>query len=266
MNIEYLREFIEVGMSLNLSKVAKDLHVSQPSLSKHIAALEQECQTPLINRSPSRIQLTVAGEALFEEAYRLVAQHDQAITRIRSLRDVQRLRIGGLYESAAVLALLNKALALVNEKETTLAISYQNHRHNSPSELLDAGRIDIAITILDDMAEIGGEYEAIPLLHDPMICLVSENHALAQQDVISVKDLDGQTILKPVGTHSAEHGRSTVKSIFERRTPCGATDVRALHFRADHRSQRGRRVHHGAVHAGHPSLLQQPESTSLQGG
>lgn len=216
VNIEYLREFIEVGLSLNLSKAAKSLHVSQPSLSKHIAALEQECHAQLINRSPTRIQLTVAGEALFEEAYRLVAAHDNAVARIKSLKHVNRLRIGGLYESATILALVNQAVALVNAEEPVLAVSYQNHRHNSLRELLDANRIDVAITILADGSEIREGLAGMPLLHDPMICLVGDDHPFAQRESISILELDNQTILKPVGSHSTEHGRSTVEKLFRR--------------------------------------------------
>lgn len=216
MNIEYLREFIEVGMSLNLSRAAKALHVSQPALSKHISALEQECQTELIKRSPSRIQLTVAGETLFEEAYRLVAQHDQALNRIRALKNVERLRIGGLYESAAIIALINRAVSDVNAEEPKIAVSYQNYRHSSLGELLESGRIDVAVTILADADELEEGLACIPLRNDPMVCLVGERHPFAHRETISIYELEGQTILKPVGSHSTEHGRSTVQKLFHR--------------------------------------------------
>lgn len=216
MNIEYLREFIEIGLSLNLSKAAKTLHISQPSLSKHIAALEQECQTPLLNRSSSRIQLTAAGEALFEEAHDLVRRHDRALERIMSFKHVNMLRIGGLFDSGKMINLINRALADVNATTNSISVSYQNYRHKPLSELLDDSKIDIAITILGSESEIGESRQGLVLARDPMVCLVGTTHPFATCEKIHVQDLNNQVILQPVGSHSAEHGRSTVRGIFAR--------------------------------------------------
>lgn len=216
MQVDYLREFVEVCMSLNLSKAARSLHVSQPSLSKHVAALEKECKTPLLTRSSSRISLTPAGQVLLEEAIKLIRMHDEAIARIQSLKNVSVLRIGGLFENANSIALVNRALAQVNAEEFTVSVAYQDYRHRPQSELLNASKIDLAITILSDNEEIGEGLERVFLFRDPMICLVKESHPLAQRDKLHIADLDGQSILQPVGSYSSEHGRSTVNDIFMR--------------------------------------------------
>jgi hypothetical protein len=49
-----------------------------------------------------------------------------------------------------------------------------------------------------------------------MVCLAKEGHLLTQQNVIRIQDLASQTILQPVGSYSTEHGRSTVRSIFQK--------------------------------------------------
>ena len=213
VNIEYLREFIEIGLTLNLSKAARTLHISQPSLSKHIAALEKEAQTPLLSRSASRIQLTPAGQALFEEAYDLVRRHDQMVARIRSYKEVCQLRVGGLYDSGRIIGMMNRALAKVNAEQTRVSLSYQNYRHKSLGELLGEDRIDLAILMLSRSDERRPDYEQVFLGKDPMVCLVDASHPLYTRDKLSIADLDGQTIWQPVGSHSAEYGRSTVSDI-----------------------------------------------------
>lgn len=216
VNIEYLREFIEIGLNLNLSKAARILHISQPSLSKHIAALEQECQVPLLNRTASRIQLTAAGQALFEEAYDLVRRHDATVERIRAYKDVRQLRIGGLYDSGRIIGLMNRALAAINANGTTASLSYQNYRTKPLAELIDGDKIDIAITILADSDEPSPEHEKVFLGRDPMVCLVDGGHPFASRTALSIADLDGQVIWQPVGSHSAEYGRTTVRDILLR--------------------------------------------------
>ena len=41
MNIDFYREFIVLGRCLNFTEAAEKLHITQPALSKHLAALEQ---------------------------------------------------------------------------------------------------------------------------------------------------------------------------------------------------------------------------------
>lgn len=216
MNIDYLREFIEIAMSLNLSKAAKNLHVSQPSLSKHVAALEQECKAELLKRSTSRVQLTYAGQVLFEEAVRLIRLHDGALEKIAALRDVVTLNVGGLCKNARVIALINRAMSALNDPVPRFSVAYQDYRHQSPCNLLFAGKIDLAFTILGQGEQPPAGLGATPLFRDPMICLVKAGHPLAARERLHVADLEGQTILQPVGSYSSDHGKVTVGQIFAR--------------------------------------------------
>lgn len=214
-DVAYLKEFIEVALTLNMSKAAKSLYVSQPSLSKHIAALEQECGAALFKRSGSRMQLTPAGQHFFEESFKLVQIYDEMIAKIRTLKDVVTLRVGGLYNSSTVIALVNAALARVNADAVTTTVAYQDYRHRSYAELLLEGRIDVAFTFLEGDSPPCG-LEGAFLFCDPMICLVKGGHPLADRERIHVVDLAKQTILQPVGSYSTEHGRQIVHGIFAR--------------------------------------------------
>lgn len=216
MNIDYLREFIEVGLSLNLSKAAKTLHVSQPSLSKHIAALEQECGTTLLKRSTSRVQLTLAGQTLIEEALKLIRLHDGALKKIASLKDVVTLNVGGLCKNALIIALINRTLAELNEPAPTVSVAYQDYRHQSYVDLLQAGKIDLAFTFLGADEKLPARLGSALLFRDPMICLVKEGHPYAGRERLHIAELENQVILQPVGSYSTDHGKATVRDIFSR--------------------------------------------------
>jgi DNA-binding transcriptional LysR family regulator len=60
------RVFIEVAANLSFSKAAQVLFVTQPAVSKHIRALEDQYKLPLFERKGSSIVLTEAGNKLNE--------------------------------------------------------------------------------------------------------------------------------------------------------------------------------------------------------
>ena len=72
MDINSLQAFIEVAHAESFSAAAARLFVTQPAVSKRIAALEEELGTPLFDRSGRRVRLTDAGRALEPLARRLV--------------------------------------------------------------------------------------------------------------------------------------------------------------------------------------------------
>ncbi|MCI8367070.1 MAG: LysR family transcriptional regulator [Eggerthellaceae bacterium] len=216
MNIEYLREFTTAAMTLNLSQAAKELHLSQPSLSKHIASLEKECGSQLFKRSASRVQLTPAGMLLFEEASKLLRFHDETLAKIRQISSIETIRIGGLYRSNRVIALANSALAALTASGTAASLNYQDHRSQPYDQLLQEDRIDVAISILGPGEVAPAGLEAKFLFDDPMVCLAKKAHPFYERESLKVSDLSGQSILQPVGSYSTDHGRSTVKTLLEK--------------------------------------------------
>ena len=65
MELLQLRYFCEVARRESVTKVAEELHVSQPSLSKTIKNLEQELGFPIFERTSAGMKLTPAREKNF---------------------------------------------------------------------------------------------------------------------------------------------------------------------------------------------------------
>ena len=63
MEIEYLHEFTVIANLGSFSRAAEELCISQSALSKHIAALERELDTPLLTRNSRNVSLSPAGAA-----------------------------------------------------------------------------------------------------------------------------------------------------------------------------------------------------------
>lgn len=64
MELYQLKTFIAVAETGNLTKAAERIYASQPAVSAHIKALEEEFEVPLFLRTPRGMQLTEAGKGL----------------------------------------------------------------------------------------------------------------------------------------------------------------------------------------------------------
>lgn len=68
MDLNLLRTFVTVAKFGHLTRAAEALHLSQPALSGHIKALEEELGVTLFERTPSGMAVTPAGQRLLVEA------------------------------------------------------------------------------------------------------------------------------------------------------------------------------------------------------
>src|SRR6059058_2788940 len=74
--------FRAVARRRSFSQAARDLALSQPSVSNQVAALEREIGTRLLERRPGGLRLTHAGEILLEHADAVAARGERARLRI----------------------------------------------------------------------------------------------------------------------------------------------------------------------------------------
>jgi len=74
MELHQLRYFAAAAEAGSLTRAARRVHVSQPTLSQQIAKLEEELDTPLFDRLGRGVSLTAAGRALLPRARRILAE------------------------------------------------------------------------------------------------------------------------------------------------------------------------------------------------
>ena len=89
MEIKNLRYFLAVAREENMSHAAELLHVTQPTLSKALKALEEELGKKLFTRHSFSIKLTDEGMLLRNRAENLVAMADKIEQEFISLDDIR---------------------------------------------------------------------------------------------------------------------------------------------------------------------------------
>ena len=84
MEIRQLRYFIAVADTLNFSRAAESVYLSQSALSRQIMDLEKEVGLPLLRRSTRQVELTEAGKALQKSAKELISRWEKMLPEVRN--------------------------------------------------------------------------------------------------------------------------------------------------------------------------------------
>jgi DNA-binding transcriptional LysR family regulator len=98
MTLDQLRIFVAVASGEHFTRAAERLKMSQSAVSNAIAALESRYKVTLFNRSRRYVELTAAGDVLFNEAEAILARASLAERR---LEDFAELRFGHLAIAAS---------------------------------------------------------------------------------------------------------------------------------------------------------------------
>ena len=83
VSLTHIQSFVAVAEEGHVGRAARRLHLTQPPLSRHILALEDELGAPLFERTPRGMRLLPAGEAFLTHARRILAEVDAAVHTVR---------------------------------------------------------------------------------------------------------------------------------------------------------------------------------------
>ncbi|HEX7504083.1 MAG TPA: selenium metabolism-associated LysR family transcriptional regulator, partial [Syntrophales bacterium] len=89
MTIQQLEALIHLVDERSFSRAAKKMHLTQPSLTKHIRNIEEALGSKVVNRSSRSLALTPEGKILCDYARRIVKLRDEAREQVLRLRDIE---------------------------------------------------------------------------------------------------------------------------------------------------------------------------------
>lgn len=202
MHIEYLEEFVELAQCLNFTEAAKRCNITQPALSKHLAALERELGATLVNRNRHGAELSQAGYALMQDAVPLCEQYRAACARVRNLATMPTLKIGGLLQNPRVLWIVSSALA-ANADGQSVSCTYDRTVSRPFIDQLADNNIDLAFMYQDEAQQqrAGKRFRSMHLFDDQFVAVVPADSPLADRDELTIADLADQTFIKLTGPY-----------------------------------------------------------------
>lgn len=194
MELRYLRYFVAVASTRHFTRAAEQLGISQPPLSQQIQKLEREVGTPLFKRLTRGVEMTDAGEALYQDASHILELTDSALERVRSIARGEHGVINVGFSCAVtfhpvVLTLLQH----YRQRYPHVRLQPREEHIDQILESLRNRTTDIAFVRLP--SDIGDEFEGELLVNEPMQLVLPQHHPLSQQTHIALSQLQREPLI-----------------------------------------------------------------------
>lgn len=203
MDISALQAFIAVAESGSFSRAAERIFLTQPAISKRIAALEQDIGTRLFDRVGRKIHLTPAGEALLLRTRAVLGELEDIKRDITNLSGTIAGELSIATSHHIGLHRLPGPLKRFHETYTQVRLNLHFMDSEKACNTVARGELELAVVTLPPSADPPLRVEKI--WDDPLDIVVSQNHPLAQaKRVQPAMLLDYPAILPGPGTYTRE--------------------------------------------------------------
>ena len=185
MEIRVLKYFLAVAREENISRAAEVLHITQPTLSRQIAQLEEELGTQLFVRG-KHLMLTDAGIMLRRRAEEVTELVDRIEAEFSEPEDVGgKISVGeGAIRSSEILM---KAMVQFREKYPKVQYEIYSNTSDFIKERLDKGLCDFGL-LLEPIDIEKYDFIRIPV-KERWGLFMEKNHPLAEKEVIEREDI-----------------------------------------------------------------------------
>lgn len=189
MNVEMgdLRALVAVAELGSFSAAAKELHLSQPALSRRISKLEANLGVRLVERTTRRVELTATGRDFSRKARQVLNSFEESFLGISEGTG----KIRGEVTVACVPTAVNHCLLEILKE-------YRRLYPRILVRVLDGGASDVLSTVVRNEADFGINYigvqeanlEFIPIVREHFVVICPPDHPLASRQSVTWEQLN----------------------------------------------------------------------------
>jgi DNA-binding transcriptional LysR family regulator len=185
---EIFSTVVELG---SLTKTGETLGLTQSAVSHAIASLESEWGFSILNRGRSGINLTSNGERVLRYIREILKWNEELVQEIANINglEIGTVRIGTF--SSVSVQWLPEILKTFNENHPSIDITLLEGDYSDIEQWIATGLVDFGFVSLPTSQP----FEAIPLKKDRMLCILSDEHPLAQQNVIRFENIKEEKLI-----------------------------------------------------------------------
>ena len=201
MDESQLRAFVAIHRHGSFTAAADYLHLTQPAISKRIAALETQLGTPLFDRVGRSARMTETGHQLLPLAENILL----SFNNLRQSADNMKEQVsGGLSLGTSHHIGLHRLPPVLRKytnqyPDVELALRFVDSEDGVSG--VESGELEMAIITLPAMTP--SSLSATKVWDDPLALAVGKMHALANREIIDVEELAGhEAILPGVNTYT----------------------------------------------------------------
>lgn len=190
LNVEFrhLRSLVAVAEDLNFTRAAERLHITQPSLSRSIASLEQAVGAVLVWRDRRSVALTPAGIRFVAYAQLALKTLEEGVDAVAGQPLVLRICFAGAL--AEITGPAVKAFETLHP-----GVQVDIRRYDDPPARLSEGRCHLAFLLGNPN---NPAFQTLTLTEEVRMVALPVGHRLAEKSAMSLKELTRETLVMNV--------------------------------------------------------------------
>lgn len=195
MDFRILRYFLTVAKEQSVTKAAEQLHITQPTLSRQLAALEEELGVVLFIRSARNITMTKEGILFKRRALELLDLKERTLEELKEADDLVggTVTVGcGEFSAVETLAKICKGY---KEKYPLVQIAIHTAAADMIYEMMNKGLVDVGL-FMEPVDTEGLDHIKI-MNSDHWVVGMSPDDPLAKKEYIEKEDLFGKPLILP---------------------------------------------------------------------
>jgi len=187
LDVTRLRVLVAVSRHGSVTAAAHALNYAQPSVSHHLARLEAETGTKLVQRAGRGIRLTDAGRLLAERAIEVIGRLDAAENELAVFAGLRagRLRLAAF--PSALGTIVPTAAAILHDRHPGFDLRLTEAEPPEALRMLRAGYVDVALIFRHEQDDAGGARRPVPRLSTQA---TAPDDAFADDIPIAIPDHD----------------------------------------------------------------------------
>lgn len=194
MELRQLKYFLRVAETLNFSVAARELYITQSTLSQQILNLEHELDQQLFERNSHEVLITEAGQMLVPLARECLYDADTLLQRVQELKQMLtgELNIGVTFSFSSMIA-ETMADYLKKYPKVKLNVCYA-----SMTELINKLlRHELDLVLAFKPTEQNAHIESHLLFDNRLAAIVSDHHSLAGKKSVTLQELEKYCLVLP---------------------------------------------------------------------
>lgn len=194
MKISDMREFITLAKNLNYTDTAKKLYIAQPVLSRHIAAIEKEIGSRLLERTKHYVSLTPMGKLVLEEFQNIIEHYDSLTSKMSLLSSgyAGLIRIG--MPSYAIEQYYTPIMNFFKNNYPDLKLPFFSfYTHQIINNLIQE-ELDIGLFFYPDAIN-NNQISFFKIGREKIVLMVSDKHPFASRSSVTLSEILHHTII-----------------------------------------------------------------------
>ena len=195
VSIYHIQLFLTLARERNFSRAANLLHIAQPTLTRRIKVLEDMIGLELFVRDKRPVELTVAGEYLYNEWSGLAGQFERNLENARSLsrRRKNMLTVGAMDSARRLTPMENTDHLMRTNSGITITTEYVPI--NNWFAYIQNGSIDIMTTLSFELPYIDNSLAYETIYTCPLLACMLKTNPLAGKKSIELSEMKDQEFI-----------------------------------------------------------------------